>query len=1679
MDLGQRVVFAPLYIGSPGVVTWTFQWRKDGVDLPGATGGNLVLEAAVATDSGTYAVVATNSAGTSVGTTTLTVRPAAAPVITAQPSSAISNVGASASFSFAATGSFPRTQQWRKDGTPIAGATGTTLALANLTTDAAGAYTVVVTNAFGSVTSNPATLTVNAAVAPVLSSFAPSSTTLTVGQRLSLGVSINDGSPPFTYQWLKNGTPLAGATNATFEVAAITPADAGSYSVQVRNAAGSATSREATVTVTAATPVSFSFTASTRTVYVGASFSLSPSVNGSSPVTFQWQKDGAAIAGATSSFFGLAAVTLSDAGRYALVATNVAGTATSPDTTLVVLAPTVPEITRQPVGVRVEFNGFFSLAVEATGAAAFTYQWRKDGVALPGATTSGYSVSGATPTASGVYTVVVTSPAGSTTSAGATVTVSAPAAPVIGFQPVDRQVVAGASAFFGVSLSTAGTGALTYQWLRDGAPIPGATNSGYTLNAVRESDAGAYSVYVTSAGGSVTSTAARLTVVSASAPGIEFPSAAAVVAAPGTRAPLAVSNSLTGTPPLTFQWSRQGVAVPGATNAALDIMATAVSDYGTYTMTMANEAGTYTSLPIRLRPDTSVSEFTRPSLPWLDVGRVGDVVYFLATLPARIERYDLAGERWLSTVILSETLVPTAFVPTPEGIYLAYGRALVRRSLDLGTETPLTNTAAPITTLLAQGDFVYFNGTSSDSYSTGSYTTLNRTTLLPGPATSAGFPYSALQNIVFVPSLGKGFGRTTGSSPSDLVMFTVGADGRFGATTDSPYHGDMPVGIRPCVFPGAQLIADESGTIYRTRDLTYAGSFGETLTDLAFRSDGLAVLLRGPLLATASSETFLETGRTTLPRAGLRLFTRGTDTFVFAGPTGGSTNFSATKIAATSFRAATPPVVVTQPQGRFSIDDAFLGENDLVHVFSRTLQGFVRWNPVTREFLPNLTLRDAPVRLFHQPGNRRALAVYPDGVVTAVTLSTASTERALFSIAHTVRAVTDLGDLVTVNLANYGNSGDMRAVFGAATGPRFINRSLYEATGLAWQPASRRLYSTPAFSSGLQYEVIQADGALAAGPNTSVPSASGTVTAPIRFNSDGSLLVSRNGRILNADLAAVGNLANDIADAAWLGNTLYSIRAWEGQTQVQQWARGTYFVAATVRVTGTPVRLLALASGRLLVVTNDRGFLGLTLLHADLSPATTLDLRALEGVYQAAAGTGDTAAYASLYLRSDGTGILLVAAPASRLALVADAVTVRAEGSFVTAARDLSGAASRTVHGTVQADGTFTASLPSLNLTFTGSRPRGAGFSNYYHLPAANGGTGVVHATIATDGRGLLVAQTGATVETALLSASSNGSLTGTTRGGTQFTLALIPSATGMIATADRAPFAGLSFAGLFDQALHTDRLANISTRGRIGVGEDAMIAGFVVGGSAARTVLLRAIGPTLGGFGVPETAPDPKLVVFRGTSRLGESDNWSAEPGASALVSATAAVGGFPLPAGSRDAALLLTLEPGSYTAQVSPASGSGGVALVEVYDAGGLALSHAPRLINIATRGRVGADDDLLIAGIVVGGNAPKRVLIRGIGPTLASFGVGGALLDPSLSVLAGNRTIAGNDDWGSPAGGGIASDVSLATVSVGAFPLLPGSRDAALVLTLLPGSYTAQVAGKSGATGVALIEVYELSP
>lgn len=265
-----------------------------------------------------------------------------------------------------------------------------------------------------------------------------------------------------------------------------------------------------------------------------------------------------------------------------------------------------------------------------------------------------------------------------------------------------------------------------------------------------------------------------------------------------------------------------------------------------------------------------------------------------------------------------------------------------------------------------------------------------------------------------------------------------------------------------------------------------------------------------------------------------------------------------------------------------------------------------------------------------------------------------------------------------------------------------------------------------------------------------------------------------------------------------------------------------------------------------------------------------------------------------------------------------------------------------------------------------------------------------------------------------------------------------------------------------------SSRLTNLSVRTSAGAGSETLIVGVTIGdGAGSLSALVRAVGPSLGPLGVADALADPRLVVYSGTSVVAANDDWG---GGSALTLASASVGAFALNPTSKDSALLVSLGAGGHTAQVSSVTSAGGTVLLEVYDASPAGASTSLRLTNCSARALVGTGPQILIAGFAISGDAPKRILVRGVGPGLAAFGVGGALADPLLAIFAGQTLFANNDDWSG-------AELSAAFAAVGAFPLSEGSADAALIVTLAPGTYTAQVSGFRGSTGVALVEIYEL--
>jgi hypothetical protein len=497
----------------------------------------------------------------------------------------------------------------------------------------------------------------------------------------------------------------------------------------------------------------------------------------------------------------------------------------------------------------------------------------------------------------------------------------------------------------------------------------------------------------------------------------------------------------------------------------------------------------------------------------------------------------------------------------------------------------------------------------------------------------------------------------------------------------------------------------------------------------------------------------------------------------------------------------------------------------------------------------------------------------------------------------------------------------------------------------------------------------------------------------------------------------------------------------------------------------------------------------------------TVNSRDFSGAYfgSFAGATGDFA----MYVRADRTAVFLGHLPGQQTGVAALDVRIDLAGNFSTGTVTLASASERspnderpataaaaqavTVRGTVSdVTGTISGTVPEMNASFNGARAPRAGpmFAQAGFYTAALIGTaaGRGFAIVAPDRQVFVILSSGTAVD-----AARGLLMDGTVRfaATTVFenTIDLIFN-NGAVSGTLRTP-AGVvvSLAGAIDGRAGTEHLVNLSVRAVTSPGAASLITGFVVAGTNPKQVLIRAAGPALAvaPFNVPGTITDPTLQLFRGSAVIGQNNDWDTPAAnAAALTNATTRAGAFPFRPGSNDAALLMTLAPGPYSVVIA---GGTGVTLAEIYEVlENNEAAGARRLVNVSARGLVSPAAPF-IAGFVIVGNMPHRVLIRGVGPTLGTspFNVAGALPNPQLTLFRGSTAVKTNDDWFRDVDSSLIRD---AAVRAGAFALGANALDAAMLLYLEPGAYTVQVsappnANAANATGLALVEIYEAAP
>lgn len=571
VDLGTNVI---LSVGAEGNPPLRYQWSFKNALLTNQTASQLFLPSVTLTQAGTYFVTVTNAGGTARSTNvTLTVHGLD---ILAQPRPGTNDFRETWTNAVVARGRQPLRYQWFFQGVAagaptnlLASQTNAALVMMSLTGTNRGFYWARVTNAVGVTNSARAELKVND---PLLLQ-GPVAAALSVGESTNLTAQAH-GSGPLRYQWFFNGATLTNATNAVLPLSNVTTSRAGLYGVRVTNHFGAVRSADVNVTVydlaILKQPVS-------GFVVGGRSFTNSVEARGAAPLRYQWHRRGQLLPGKTDPVLVIANATTNDSGAYHVVVSNALRSLASAHPTLAVLDPVIG---RQPQGGSALVGGSFAFTTEAGGNPPFAYQWYFNGAALAGATRTSLALTGLSATQAGPYTVKISNAAGSLMSSTATLAVASLA---IVEQPQGGTAVAGSNFTFRVV--AAGTGPLTYQWLKGGATLTNATQPALTLTNVTGSQAGNYSVRVSNGATNLTSATATLTV--------DDP--AILVQPQGGYATLGEDFSMetlaVGDEPILYQWYLNGAALPGRLSPVLDLAEVTSSQGGTYYVIARNAHG--------------------------------------------------------------------------------------------------------------------------------------------------------------------------------------------------------------------------------------------------------------------------------------------------------------------------------------------------------------------------------------------------------------------------------------------------------------------------------------------------------------------------------------------------------------------------------------------------------------------------------------------------------------------------------------------------------------------------------------------------------------------------------------------------------------------------------------------------------------------------------------------------------------------------------------------------------------------------------------------------------------------------------------------------------------------------------------------------------------------------------
>jgi hypothetical protein len=589
--------------------------------------------------------------------------------------------------------------------------------------------------------------------------------------------------------------------------------------------------------------------------------------------------------------------------------------------------------------------------------------------------------------------------------------------------------------------------------------------------------------------------------------------------------------------------------------------------------------------------------------PWMDVQQQGTVVYFLYASPAQILRYDLKSGTWLAPVALAA--VPTAFRAAAEGVYVAFGKTLSRYTLDLSSSVHLATSSAPTLIIFVNGNYFYLFG--SSDFLNGTITSYRKSN---GSKVSSTSVDAYLANIVVSSVLGKAYAFVGQAS---LGSMTLNPDGTVGALNSAP----AILGERFLYgSPGGMLVFDSGGAVYNGADLSLVGSTGAYGDDLCLLPDGNLVIARGNVVTLYAPGCYAELGRATLPNGVLRIFPNGSTVVCFSlqAPTDAGV-FEVQQVTEAQLlgspRSAAP--VVPPSSASFVPDDAFVGIDGNLYLFSKLFRSIFAWSPATRQYVTSIPLVGSARFISYSPVLNRVYLAYDDGLVTKIDLGVSTHESSFATMPPNLVSFSAVDSQVYSCVAGAYSDSWAQLLYRSDGTLAAANVTTANITvGIApsqsyWNSAMHAVYDFPS-SKWVPIEMVPiAPGMI--DPTVDPPvnySENGNGPGPIRFSIDGSELVTGSGAIFNSTtLLQVGALNTPIFDATWPGATLSGLVILGSSAAMEQWNGEGEALPNPVPVPGYPLRLWSTPSGQLLALTEVGGTPSMTLMTASgyvLSP---------------------------------------------------------------------------------------------------------------------------------------------------------------------------------------------------------------------------------------------------------------------------------------------------------------------------------------------------------------------------------------------------------------------------------------------------------------------------------------------